>query len=101
MSQTPGHYKKQPCIKESLCYVALDFDKEMENYTSPSEYKLPDEKVLYVGHQRFSCPEAMFQPSFICDGTSSTLNGIHEACYKVTCVFNIHVFVYPVVTKRM
>eukprot|EP01083_Nonionella_stella_P277735 944273_1 len=57
-------------IKEKLCYVALDFDKEMEKAEiSPSDverdYELPDGQVITVGNQRFRCPEAVFKPGML------------------------------------
>ena len=69
-------------VKEKLCYVAIDFNEEMNKFkTSPDiekSYELPDGSFLTVGNERFRAPEALFQPSLL----GLDIDGADETTYK-------------------
>jgi actin beta/gamma 1 len=54
-------------IKERLCYVALDPEKELKLAEKVSgmekQYTLPDGETITIGPERFLAPECFFNPS--------------------------------------
>ncbi|KAG8522560.1 7-dehydrocholesterol reductase, partial [Galemys pyrenaicus] len=68
-------------IKEKCCYVALDFEQEKVETTSPVHteiYRLPDGREVTLGQERFSCPEALFRTELL--GRNSL--GLHALAFQ-------------------
>ncbi|XP_053436877.1 actin-related protein T1-like [Nycticebus coucang] len=51
-------------IKEKLCYIALEPDKELCKKPKEvfQEYRLLDGNVIHIGHQLYQAPEVLFAP---------------------------------------
>jgi actin beta/gamma 1 len=47
----------------------MDLEQELsvcaKSSTLEKSYELPDGTLITIGNERFRCPEALFQPSFI------------------------------------
>ena len=56
-------------MKERLCYVAYNYEKEMKLADATtvlmSEYRLPDGRVVKLGSERFEATEALFKPELM------------------------------------
>jgi actin len=70
-------------LQEALCYVALDYDLEMQT-ASEATYELPPlyqgrfpTATISIGHERFACPEILFRPLL------PSIEGMHIATDSV------------------
>ncbi len=80
-----GEIVKQ--IKEKLCYVALDYNQELQEYQRSknqpesdrrAEFELPDGSKMKLGDLRIRTPECLFQPSMI----GLDIPGVHKQIYE-------------------
>ncbi|CAK89245.1 unnamed protein product (macronuclear) [Paramecium tetraurelia] len=76
------HYYRSLIIemKEKLCYVAQDYDKEIKKYkesgAEDTKYELPDGDFITIKNEKFRCSELLFKPY------QEVEVGIHELVYN-------------------
>jgi actin, other eukaryote len=74
-------------LKESLCYVPVNYEKEIEKFkNSPSSieklFKLPDGKEIKIGEERFKVTEMLFNPSLVGNDIAGINQNINESILK-------------------
>ena len=76
--QFTSYYEKNfyEDIKETLTYVALDYEKQLEHFDEKS-YELPDGIVITLRKELFKCPEVLFNPSLL----NLNYRGVHQMIY--------------------
>ncbi|XP_069329051.1 actin-related protein T3 [Eulemur rufifrons] len=67
-------------IKETSCYVAMNYEEEMAKKPDLIEkiYRLPDGKIFKLHDELFCCPEALFSPCLM----SLEAPGIDKMCFS-------------------
>ena len=76
-------------MKEKLCYVALNYETEVEtmyaNLDLKQSYELPDGKSIVIGKERFEAPELFFKPSLI----GYEMSSLPETMYRAISRCNV------------
>ena len=77
-------------IKEKNCYVALNYDEELQKLNKNNDfdvsYKIPNGKVVKFSDQQIRCPEILFKPQL----NGFQLNGIDKAIFDSIMKCPIH-----------
>ena len=80
-------------MKESLAYVAEDYERELILTNSTEEtYSLPDGRVVAVGKERIQCTESLFNPQIDGIESSGIADGIYQSIMK--CDLDIRKMMY-------
>lgn len=83
-------------MKETLCYVAEDYEAELKKASESTEveksYTLPDGNVCKFSVQRFKCPEFLFNPEL----GGKELRGVHKLTFDsiMTCDLDVRKDLY-------
>jgi len=65
--------------KESLCFVTMDYEKELKNVASSAEdFELPDGSSVTLDKDRVTVPEILFNPRIL----GSSAPGIHNDTFN-------------------
>lgn len=76
-------------VKEHLCYVAFDFSKELvsavDSKTFSISHTLPDGQEIFIGTERFKCPEALFSPKLF----DYDIQGLDQMIFKSIAQSNV------------
>jgi len=72
--RTTAEFEIVRMIKEKVCYLAGNLQKEEGMDTDKVDYVLPDGNTLEIGQARFRAPEVLFRPDLI----GEECEGIHE-----------------------
>eukprot|EP01063_Lacrimia_lanifica_P024226 TRINITY_DN32174_c0_g1_i1.p1 TRINITY_DN32174_c0_g1~~TRINITY_DN32174_c0_g1_i1.p1 ORF type:complete len:403 (+),score=93.50 TRINITY_DN32174_c0_g1_i1:73-1281(+) len=92
-SKDPKQSKVVQQLKEKYCFVAQDFDEELENLKNESfeviTCELPDGRRVTLGNEQFRVPEVLFQPELL--GLRETA-GVVETTYSaiMNCDVDLH-----------
>lgn len=72
--RTTAEFEIVRMIKEKVCYLASNLQKEESVDTEKIPYVLPDGNTLEIGQARFRAPEVLFKPDLI----GEECEGVHE-----------------------
>jgi len=72
--RTTAEFEIVRMMKEKVCYLAGNLQKEESIDTDKVAYVLPDGNTLEIGQARFRAPEVLFKPDLI----GEECEGIHE-----------------------